>query len=152
MGGGYAESVYELNRLCRVDDFDKPLSQFVSWCLRQIKPLNWIVVSYSDTDMNHHGYIYQACNFLYTGMSDKRVDPFTPGNKHNRHYTQEDLQSDFKKIRSPKHRYIYFCTSDKKLKREWMNAFKYPICEYPKGDNNPDYVLGTYLEPKIVKR
>jgi uncharacterized protein YrzB (UPF0473 family) len=28
-----------------------------------------IVVSFSDANMGHNGYIYQACNFLYTGES-----------------------------------------------------------------------------------
>ena len=27
----------------------------------------------------------------------------------------------------------------------------YPVMPYPKGDNNEDYVLGTYLKPKIIK-
>lgn len=57
-GEEYANSVYELNRLCRTDDWDKPLSFFVSAILRYLKQFNWIVVSYSDTAMNHHGYIY----------------------------------------------------------------------------------------------
>ena len=78
--------VYELNRLCREDDLKEQLSQFVSKCLKWLKHVNVIVVSYSDTAMNHHGYIYQACNFLYTGATKERTDKYTPGNKHSRHY------------------------------------------------------------------
>ena len=66
-GEQWSANVYELNRLCRVDDFNLPLSQFVSTCLRDLKQLDWIIISYSDTSMGHHGYIYQACNFIYTG-------------------------------------------------------------------------------------
>lgn len=35
-GKEHAQSVYELNRLCRTDDWEEPLSQFVSACLRRL--------------------------------------------------------------------------------------------------------------------
>lgn len=57
-GEDESENVYELNRLCRIDDLQYPLSMFVSACLNYLKKNNWIIVSYSDTRMNHHGYIY----------------------------------------------------------------------------------------------
>ena len=41
-----AHSVYELNRLCRVETLTEPLSQFVSGCLRRLRGENWIIVSY----------------------------------------------------------------------------------------------------------
>lgn len=149
-GEEYSNYVYELNRLCREDDFDGKLSQFVAWCLRQIRDNNWIIVSYSDTAMNHHGYIYQACNFLYTGSTCKRTDMYTIDNKHSRHYKHKE-QTGYRKVRSPKHRYIYFCTKDKKLKKKYMEALRYHICPYPKGDNNSNYKLGEYLKPEIIK-
>lgn len=65
MRGEYQGNVYELNRLCRVEDLVEPLSQFVCACLRRLSGENWIIVSYADTGMNHSGYIYQACNFIY---------------------------------------------------------------------------------------
>ena len=102
----YEPYVYELNRLCRTEDYEEPLSKFVSWCLRQLKPYNWIIVSYSDTAMNHHGYIYQACNFVYTGATKRRTDMYTPNGKHSRHYKAEE-QTGLRKVRSSKHRYIY---------------------------------------------
>lgn len=148
-GKEYSKHVYELNRLCRTEDLDKPLSQFVSSCLRQLKSLNWIIVSYSDTAMNHHGYIYQACNFIYTGATKARTDMVTADGKHSRHYKLEE-QNGLRKVRSSKHRYVYFCTNDKKLRREWMRILKYPICPYPKG-NNSNYVLGNYLKDTVIK-
>lgn len=78
-GEQYADRVYELNRLCRTDDWKEPLSAFVAAALRRLRTENWIVVSYSDTAMNHHGYIYQACNFLYTGKTKERTDMFVAG-------------------------------------------------------------------------
>ena len=113
-GEQHAKSVYELNRLCRVDDWTEPLSQFVSACLRRLRAENWIVVSFSDTAMNHHGYIYQACNFIYTGCTKERTDKYVPNGGHSRHYKLSD-QGEFRKVRSAKHRYVYFCTRDKKV-------------------------------------
>jgi hypothetical protein len=147
-GDEYASSVYELNRLCRMDTLTEPLSAFVAACLRRLRSKNWIIVSYADTDMEHHGYIYQACNFIYTGQTKQRTDKYTKGNKHSRHYSMTD-QNGLRKVRSAKHRYIYFCTYDKRKKDKWIGALKYPICPYPKGQNR-HYTLGTYLQPKIV--
>jgi hypothetical protein len=78
-GEEHSPNVYELNRLCRVDELEEPLSAFVSACLRRLRAENWIIVSYADTGMNHNGYIYQACNFLYTGQTKQRTDKYTPG-------------------------------------------------------------------------
>lgn len=149
-GKKYKSNVYELNRLCREPVDMPPLSQFVSKCLRELKKENLIIISYSDTAMNHHGYIYQACNFLYTGATLRRTDKWTPSGKHSRHYNNDE-QGEYRKVRSSKHRYIYFCTSDKKLKREWMNSLNYKIQKYPKGDNNKDYRLGDFLKEELVK-
>ena len=33
-----------------------------------------VIVSYADTSLGHHGYIYQATNWIYTGLSAKRKD------------------------------------------------------------------------------
>lgn len=148
-GKKYSQNVYELNRLCRLDRSAPPLSEFVSKCLRLLKRENLIIVSYSDTAMNHHGYIYQACNFMYTGMTAQRTDMYTPGGKHSRHYKHEE-QIGYRKVRSSKHRYIYFCTNSKRLKKEWLSELKYEIQKYPKGDNNPDYKLGDYLKDRII--
>lgn len=143
-----SQYVYELNRLCRVDDLSEQISSFVAGCLRRLMNENWIIVSYADTDMNHNGYIYQATNFIYTGKTKARTDKYTHGNKHSRHYSNDD-QNGLRKVRSSKHRYIYFATKNKKLKAKWNAELKYPIEAYPKGTNS-NYELGQYLEPKIV--
>lgn len=149
MGGEYSDNVYELNRLCRRDDYNGQLSHFVSYCLRQLKKYDWIIVSYSDTAMNHHGYIYQACNFIYTGCTKERTDKYVPNGKHSRHYKDED-QGMYRVVRSAKHRYIYFRTNKKKLKKEWFSLLNYPVLKYPKGDNS-NYILGDYLKQNIIK-
>ena len=150
-GKEYSGKVYELNRMCRSDEYRKPLSHFVSATLRMLKPLDWIVVSYSDTAMNHHGYVYQACNFLYTGTSAPHADKYVPeGSGHNRHAESFDVRKDeFSVERSIKHRYVYFCTKSKRLKKEWMNSLRYPVLPYPKGDNS-NYELGKFIGKTVV--
>ena len=150
-GKEYSGNVYELNRMCRSEEYRKPLSHFVSATLRMLKPFDWIVVSYSDTAMNHHGYVYQACNFLYTGTSAPHADKYVPeGSGHNRHAESFDVRKDeFSVERSIKHRYVYFCTKSKRLKREWMESLRYPILPYPKGDNS-NYELGRFIGKTVV--
>ena len=150
-GKEYSGNVYELNRMCRSEEYRKPLSHFVSVTLRMLKPLDWIVVSYSDTAMNHHGYVYQACNFLYTGTSAPHADKYVPeGSGHNRHAESFDVRKDeFSVERSIKHRYVYFCTKSKRLKKEWMNSLRYPVLPYPKGDNS-NYELGRFIGKTVV--
>ena len=113
-----------------------------------LKKENWIIVSYSDTAMHHSGYIYQACNFIYTGKTKERTDKYTENGKHARHY-DNDKQGEYRVVRSAKHRYIYFCTSNKALKKEWKENLRYPILPYPK-EQNQNYILGTYQKPVLI--
>ena len=147
-GEKWKSQVYELNRLCRTDDLEEPLSQFVSACLRRLRPYNLIIVSYSDTGMNHHGYIYQACNFIYTGATKARTDIFT-GEKHARHYNKPEIQK-YRQVRTAKHRYVFFCSMLPRVKKEMRNDLKWKVEEYPKGDNDY-YTLGEYQKPILVE-
>lgn len=148
-GKDWSGRVYELNRLCAVDNMKGPISCFVSACLRELKSMGgYIVVSYSDTAMKHNGYIYQACNFLYTGATKRRTDKYTEGNKHSRHYDKDAIEV-YRKVRSAKHRYVYFAMG-KAEKKKALKDLKYPIMPYPKGENSR-YVLGEFLEPEIIK-
>lgn len=148
-GKEFSSSVYELNRLVRVEDFDGQLSQFIAGCLRELKKENWIVVSYADSGMTHHGYIYQAANFIYTGCTKQRTDRYVEG-KHSRH-ADFDNPKGIRQVRTAKHRYVYFCTSDKKLKRQWKEALNYPILPYPKGDNE-NYELGKVYSQVLIDK
>lgn len=119
--------VYELNRLCVNDGLERNvLSFFVSSCLRLIKE-DLILVSYADTMMDHVGYIYQACSFLYTGATLERTDQFSGENKHSRHAKNKNER----KIRSSKHRYVYFLG---KMRLKFKKDLKYKILSYPKGE------------------
>lgn len=150
-GRQYSKFVYELNRVCSDGTNTEPISKFISWCIRDIKKKHdWIIVSYSDTAMQHHGYIYQACNFIYTGVTKQRTDIYSGDKKHPRHYTDEDKTCGIRKVRSAKHRYIYWCTRNKALKKEWQENLLYKQMPYPKGDNAPDYELGHFLKEQLI--
>jgi hypothetical protein len=144
-GEEFKNKVYELNRLVVVDNLPKnALSYFVSKSLKQLKQEDLILVSYADESMNHHGYIYQATNWIYTGKTKSRTDKYTPKNKHSRHYN--DDYNHLRKVRTSKHRYIYFTG---KSKKEYLNKLRYKIENYPKG-NNSNYELGFKLKTKII--
>jgi len=72
-------NVLELNRLVVNDNLPKNcLSYFVSNSIKKL-PNNKIIVSFADSNMNHNGYIYQATNFIYTGVSSntsKLIDKY----------------------------------------------------------------------------
>lgn len=144
----YSAKVYELNRLCVDGDIKIQLSKFVSWCLKQLKKENLILISYADKQMHHNGYIYQATNWIYTGSTKSRTDKYVEDGKHPRHYNNSK-QNGLRKYRSSKHRYIYFAC-DKKHKKIYMKALNYKAEEYPKGENKR-YVLGEYIKPIIFK-
>jgi hypothetical protein len=154
----------ELNRLIANDGNDKnTLSFLVSQSLRLLpKPL--VVVSYADTAQKHHGYIYQATNWVYTGLSAKRTDwkikgmehlhgatiaDMSRGKENRAEYMREKFGEDFYlEDRSRKHRYFYFLGSKKTIKQ--MKALlPYKTEPYPKGDNER---YDTSYKPQIQTR
>lgn len=140
----------ELNRLVVNEGLEKNvLSYFVSQSLKMLpKPL--VIVSYADSSQNHHGYIYQATNFIYTGLSAKFNDYYIKGMEHLHNGTIMDLVRGkdnkierlrakygddlYMKERARKHRYFYFLGTKSQVKK--MNELlPYQIESYPKGDN-----------------
>lgn len=126
-------NVMELNRLVILPGYngDNRASFLVGNSLKML-PNYTFVVSYADTAWTHVGYIYQATNFLYTGMSAKRNDTYQPGGLHPRAYNK-DKHSNLKQTRSQKHRYVYL-VGNRREKRQMRKELKYPILPYPKGD------------------
>ena len=144
-GTEYKHKVYELNRLIVNEGLGKnTLSRFVSKCLKLLKSKDLILVSYADAGMGHNGYIYQATNWIYTGQTKERTDKYTPKGKHSRHY--DDNNPHLRKIRTPKHRYIYFTG---KSKKKLIKKLNYKEQQYPKGVNQR-YVLGEGQKIKII--
>lgn len=146
-GLDYVDVILELNRLCIESKEVNITSWFVSKCLKHIG--NKIIISYADTEQGHIGKIYQACNFLYTGLSAKRTDWKIKGKEHlhgqtigdesrghkNRvEYMRKKYGDDFYlKDRPRKHRYIYI-TGTKKFRKQSLINLRYSIVDYPKGD------------------
>lgn len=131
------KNVLELNRLVLKPEYNGKnyASYLVAHSLKML-PNRTFVVSYADTAWSHVGYIYQATNFLYTGMSAKRLDTYQPGGLHPRAYDKNN-HSKLKQTRSRKHRYVYL-VGDKRTKREMRKELKYPVIDkYPKGDERP---------------
>lgn len=68
-GVKFKDLVLELNRLIVNDNLPKnSLSFFVSKSINLL-PKPKIIVSFSDLNQSHYGYIYQATNFIFTGES-----------------------------------------------------------------------------------
>lgn len=144
LGEEHADKVLELNRLVVKEGLpDNCLSWFLSRALRALNRKPLAVVSFADEGAGHQGYIYQATNFIYTGVSPGRTDKYMPGNRHPRHYTEE--YSHLRKVRTPKHRYVWFSRAGRGLRRH----LKYPEMEYPKGENRR-YELGSRIKTKII--
>jgi hypothetical protein len=141
-GNDEANNVIELTRLWVDDRAPKNIeSFFIGRTLKMIP--NEIIVSYAEIQQGHLGIIYQATNWIYTGLSDKHVIWFIDGvtSKHPRHIF--DSYGGFKKAqlilgdriqkqyRPRKHRYIFF-QGNKKRKKELLTKLRYPILPYPK--------------------
>lgn len=127
------EYVYELNRLCVNDGLEKNvLSYFVSSSFNLIKD-DLVIVSYADTEFGHHGYIYQATNWLYTGLTDIRKDKIIKGSKKHNRNASDYRGGEFDiRERSQKHRYVYFIGRKKRMLKKKL---KYSSMPYPKGKN-----------------
>lgn len=148
-GSEYGSSVLELNRLCLRENRKNYASELVGKSLRLLPP-NKIIVSFADTAQNHIGYVYQATNFIYCGLSAKRTDWKIKGQEHLHGFTIADkfrgVENRAKAIRaqygddfylSPrprKHRYIYI-VGNRKYKKQVLSRLRYPQQPYPKAQH-----------------
>jgi hypothetical protein len=141
-GDDWAQHVLELNRLVLVNNLPHQASRLVGASLKLL-PKPTIVVSYADTKQNHEGVVYQATNFIYTGLSSKFRDPVVRGLEHQHHATYAHGLSNKQLIekfgadnvyfidRSRKHRYIYFIGS-KTDRKQMRKDLRYEVLPYPK--------------------
>ncbi len=72
-GVGYSNKVIELNRHCLKYNRPNEASILISQSIKLL-PLNKIIVSFADIGQSHAGCIYQATNFMYTGMSSSALE------------------------------------------------------------------------------
>lgn len=145
-----AHRILELNRLCLRENGKNQASILISKSLLLL-PKGSIIVSYADTSQNHLGIVYQATNFIYTGLSAKRTDYKIKGLEHlhtqtiidkfrdssNRIQAIKEFYGDkFYVVDRPrKHRYIYI-TGSKTEKKQLKKQLKYNIEKYPKNEPN----------------
>ena len=145
-GDELKNTVIELNRLVLRSNHPNHASALVGRSLRLLEG-NKVVVSFADMEQGHVGYVYQATNFLYCGLSAKRTDWKIRGQEHlhgqtvadefrgkeNRAQAMRDKYGDafYLAPRSRKHRYVTFIGT-RKFKKEAMQSLRYQIQPYPK--------------------
>ena len=150
-GDEEADHVIELKRLYVEDDAPQfAESFFISQTfklMRKDQPNYDILVSYADGGYGHVGTVYQATNWLYTGLSAAFVDYIEEGNDKD-HLTQADawkakygsaakareaLGDKITTIeRSRKHRYIKFNGTSRARNQQLLGKLRYSIMPYPK--------------------
>lgn len=150
-GGELKIKTVELNRLVVNENLGKNvLSFFVSKCLLFLpKPI--CVVSYADNNQGHHGYIYQATNWIFTGLNqvhERKIKDKNGKDLHPRTAWEMakkagfDNTMDFIKSSkeyeqgeyTKKYRYFQFLGNKKEV-LEMKKKLKYKIYPYPKGEN-----------------
>ncbi len=149
-GKKYMNIVYELNRLCTNDNICKNANSFFISKSLKLLPKPIIIVSYADKSFGHNGYVYQASNFMYTGLSHTQLDWKLKGKEHIHSrtlmdefsYTKNRIEKLKEKYgdklyqvqREPKHRYVYVVASKTK-KKQIMKEKLFETLTYPKGNN-----------------
>ena len=141
-GVEYENIVLELNRLCLNDGLPKnTASNFISQTFKLL-PKPSILVSYADTGQNHTGYIYQATNWIYTGLGAGGSSWAVKGLENLHHITIEDSvgryedrddeftleellkkkygEKLYRKSESKKHRYIYFLGNKREREQTYL--------------------------------
>jgi hypothetical protein len=127
---------FELGRLAM--DPEHKVKNLTSWFLSKamkqfrVDTRPRAIISYADAAY-HHGYIYQACNFTYHGLTAKKTDAWVKQSdgtfkKCGRGRPRGDGVVVEWRPRTQKHRYLK--VYDKKLCTQW------PQMPYPKGNNS----------------
>lgn len=110
-----------------------------------------IIVSFAEIQQGHSGVVYQATNWIYTGLSAKRTNWTIEGvdlhcqtiaDKYSSTEIRDKYGDKFSLVDRPrKHRYIYF-NCGRRRKKELLSKLRYKIESYPKqqhalsSDNN----------------
>ncbi len=139
--------IFELGRLALNPDYymKNLTSWFLSRVIKKLRADTYVraILSYADSEF-HVGYIYQAVNFKYYGLTAYKKDFWILQDdgtyiKHQRGKLK-NLVGEYRP-RSRKHRYLMIF--DKKLKCKWQ------VEPYPKGDNNSNY---NYIHEVRLKK
>lgn len=141
--------ICELNRVA-LRDHSTPVSRIISIAMKIMRakcPKIKAVVSFADPEQGHHGGIYQAGNWAYTGRSAPSKFPYFWGKTWHPRYLASLVKKDpkFREktpvtfVKKPgKHRYIY-CFDDKVA--NIVGKMKQP---YPKRAGSKDSVASGF--------
>lgn len=139
-GEEHKNNVIELTRLWVHDGVPKNGESFL---IGRTLPLidKEIVVAFADTSEGHLGVVYQASNWLYTGLSAKRTDWTVEGlDRHGQtiadRFTADAVREKYGaafslRDRPRKHRYVYLRGTKRRV-RALRAALRYPVLPYPK--------------------
>lgn len=149
-GPEHWQNVYELTRLWVHDSVPKNGESFLIG--NSINKLDReIIVSFADSSQEHTGYVYQATNFYYTGLSAKFKDPKVIGLENQHHATYANgltnkeviekfgIENVYFVERPRKHRYVYFNAKGKR-KKYLLSQLRYKILSYPKKESSWQHV------------
>ena len=174
LGKAYGEHVVELVRLaCNAAALRNAESQLISNALRILKqeiPHLVAVVSFADPWHGHVGTIYQATNWLYTGVTGRTTfyrDRNTGEMEHTRlnyfhgdYYshsgmdkTEAELRDWEAEERGGKHRYVMLLGSPSE-RRKLRKALQFPVLPYPKAVPLKQGIefSGTDMRPVLTLR
>jgi hypothetical protein len=111
----------ELVRIA-LNKHNNPVSKIMALAIKFLKksqPNLKLIVSYADPEEGHHGGIYQACNWVYTGLSSKAIKVFYKGKwSHKKTVDDSGVNQTFldKKTVEGKHRYLMPLNEQMKIK------------------------------------
>lgn len=137
-----ASNVYELTRLWIEDGQPKNSASFLIGNTMRLLDKE-IIVSFAEIQQDHVGYVYQATNFFYCGLSSKFRDPKVKGLEHQHHatyahgMTMEEVRQKYGEEnvyyvdRPRKHRYVFFNAKGRRRKA-LIKKLRYDILPYPK--------------------
>ena len=123
-------------------------SRVISICLRYFRKYTTIkfIITYADPVQGHVGVVYQASNWLYTGLSEAtpKYDIGDGVSRHSRSLAQTFGSHSLKYLTGhglnikvlpqiPKHRYIYF------LDQNFRDRLKIPALPYPKKETHENH-------------
>lgn len=140
-----SSSVIELTRLWIEDSTPKNTESFFIGKTLKLLPEKYdVVISYAEIAAGHVGTVYQATNWIYTGLSDAHIEWRLDGVKgsHSRHLFKEQGGIEGAKKhygerlqrheRGRKHRYVMF-RGNKARRKQLMLSLRYKVQPYPKG-------------------
>src|SRR5262245_59708241 len=113
----HADKVLTLSRLA-CDSKSHNASSFLIGKSLKLLPPPSIVISFADQNASHVGYVYQAANAIYTGLSDAgRFYHMEDGTVKSvrRHVDDEKVVETTPQL--PKHRYVFFTGSPRQKRR-----------------------------------